>query len=460
MDAKRIDNGNKCFDNGDKKNSIAKPKTTRQINEKVKSTVFEQPGKKNQNKKIENVLILQGGGSLGAFACGVFKAISTNHIKLDIVAGTSIGGVNAAIIAGSKNEEHPEQELEKFWLELSDSFVDLDKTVWPFPSIRKNMKQSLASGYYTHYFPFFPEHGVWSEKLKADEELIKIKQLRAFFSAAMFGVDNMFIPRWRKEPLRTDPEYFETAKWSYIYDHLPLAKTLEKYVDFDRLRPGGNPHARLIVTAVNVLTAEPLIFDSSTQQITPKHILATSAYPLYNFPWVEVNEGIYAWDGGLLSNTPLREVIEASPAYDKQILLVENYPKKVDALPTNLPEVYHRARDIIFCDKTEHNAKMAKVITRYLGYIQELYQLLEDNIDRVVIDKRQLERIRRKYIKFKRERGAEVKSIFYITRDERFPHVYENADFSPDTIRNSIMEGELKTYLALKNKGLTSTRHN
>jgi NTE family protein len=68
---------------------------------------------------------------------------------------------------------------------------------------------------------------------------------------------------------------------------------------------------------------------------------------------------------------------------------------------------------------------------------------LEDNIDRVVIDKRQLERIRRKYIKFKREHGAEAKSIFYITRDERFPHVYENADFSPETIKNSIMEGEL-----------------
>jgi NTE family protein len=55
------------------------------------------------NKKIENVLILQGGGSLGAFGCGVFKAISQKNVKIDIVAGTSIGGVNAAIIAGSKN---------------------------------------------------------------------------------------------------------------------------------------------------------------------------------------------------------------------------------------------------------------------------------------------------------------------------------------------------------------------
>ena len=45
---------------------------------------------------IENVLILQGGGSLGAFGCGVFKALSQKGVKIDIVAGTSIGEVNAA----------------------------------------------------------------------------------------------------------------------------------------------------------------------------------------------------------------------------------------------------------------------------------------------------------------------------------------------------------------------------
>ena len=48
---------------------------------------------------MENVLILQGGGSLGAFGCGVFKALAQKNIKIDIVAGTSIGGVNAAIIS-------------------------------------------------------------------------------------------------------------------------------------------------------------------------------------------------------------------------------------------------------------------------------------------------------------------------------------------------------------------------
>ena len=68
-----------------------------------------------------------------------------------------------------------------------------------------------------------------------------------------------------------------------------------------------------ILTAVKVLTAEPLTFDIWKMQIKPNHLLATSAYPIYGFPWVEVDNGVYAWDGSLLSNTPVREVIAASP---------------------------------------------------------------------------------------------------------------------------------------------------
>ena len=141
--------------------------------------------------------------------------------------------------------------------------------------------------------------------------------------------------------------------WTYIYDHTPLLKTLENYIDYNRLKPDGKPNSRLILTAVNILNAEPLTFDSSKEQITPQHILATSAYPLYNFRWAEVKKGIYSWDGSLLSNTPLREVIDASPVNDKRIFIVENYPKKVGLLPKNLREVYHRARYIMFSDKTE-----------------------------------------------------------------------------------------------------------
>src|SRR5688572_32136294 len=72
---------------------------------------------------VENVLILQGGGSLGAFGCGVFKALASSNIKIDIIAGTSIGGLNASIIAGSKGEDHPEKALEQYWLELGESSI-------------------------------------------------------------------------------------------------------------------------------------------------------------------------------------------------------------------------------------------------------------------------------------------------------------------------------------------------
>ncbi|MDQ6864891.1 MAG: patatin-like phospholipase family protein [Thermoproteota archaeon] len=75
---------------------------------------------------LENVLILQGGGSLGAFGCGVFKALANNNVKLDIIAGTSIGGVNAAIIAGSKDDKYPEKILEQFWFELAEGSKALD----------------------------------------------------------------------------------------------------------------------------------------------------------------------------------------------------------------------------------------------------------------------------------------------------------------------------------------------
>ena len=392
---------------------------------------------------LENVLILQGGGSLGAFGCGVFKALENNKIKIDIVAGTSIGGVNAAIISGSKDGEQAGQLLEQFWLELADSYVDLERI--PLSTLLPIAGEALDRFDYTSILRK-EQHNDGLTNM----DRLKIKSLKSFYSSVIFGNDKMFRPRWRPEYALSDPEYFQPSKWTYIYDHWPLVKTLEKYIDYNKLKPNGNPNSRLIVTAVDVLTAKPLTFDSSRQQITPRHILATSAYPLYNFPWIEVEDGVYGWDGGLLSNTPLREVIDASPVNNKQIFLVENYPKEVDGLPTNLPEVYHRARDIIFSDKTEHNVTMSKVITAYLRYIEELYQIIEDHVDINKIDHRQLENIRKKYKKYKQQRGAEIKGIHYVTRDEPFPATYENADFSPETIRNSIRDGESKTNHMLK----------
>jgi NTE family protein len=453
---RRIETYNKNLDKEKNKRNDSGISVTTPSSSSSSSSSWSSPSKdKSKSKTIENVLILQGGGSLGAFGCGVFKALAKRNIKIDIVAGTSIGAVNAAIIAGSKEGDSSEQVLEQFWLELSDSFVDFNNTASffsysSFPGLSERLMHTL-----NNYYPysFFRRRKIEGEEnhhqSESANEKAKIKQLSSFYSSAIFGNDKMFKPRWKPEYAISDPEYFTPEKWTYLYDHSPLARTLDKYIDYKKLNPDGKPNARLIITATNVLTAEALIFDSSKQQITPKHILGASGYPSYNFPWIEVEKGVYAWDGSLLSNTPLREAIDASPVNDKRIFLVENYPKNIDVLPRNLAEVHHRARDIIFSDKTEHNVTMSKIITRYLEYIEELYQIVEHYTDHTELGGEQLKRIRHKYKKYKQERGAEIKQIFHISRDEPFPHIYENADFSPETIKNSIEEGEAKTNQAI-----------
>jgi NTE family protein len=393
---------------------------------------------------IENVLILQGGGSLGAFGCGVFKALANSDIKIDIIAGTSIGGLNASIIAGSKGEDHPEKALEQYWLELGEGSANLNS---PFMEwLARYPTPTLITPLPPPPPPTTPTTGH-----SAMTHISQFESVMSFYSSAIYGNNKIFAPRWRPEFAFTDPEYFTPNKWTYLYDHSPLVKTAEKYIDYNKLQPNGKPNSRLIITAVNVMTAEPLIFDSAKQQITSKHILAATGYPSYYFPWAEVEKGVYAWDGSLLSNTPLREVIDASPAKDKQVFLVENYPKRCDILPDNLLEVQHRARDIMFSDKTIHNVQMSKIITYYLRLIDDLYKMLEGHFSsEKKEDIEKFEKIRARYKKVSKDHGAEIKRVHYITRSEPFPSLYENADFSVDTIKASIKDGELKTNQILK----------
>jgi NTE family protein len=395
---------------------------------------------------IENVLILQGGGSLGAFGCGVFKALANNNIKIDIIAGTSIGGLNASIIAGSK-EDHPEKALEQFWLELAEGSANVNS---PFMEWVAGYPTSTSTLTLTPIPTPSPRPPPTTDH-SALTHISQATSTMSFYISAIYGNKKIFLPRWSPEFALSDPRYFIPNKWTYMYDHSPLVKTAEKYIDFNKLQPNGKSNSRLIITAVNVLTAEPLIFDSTKQQITSKHILAATGYPSYHFRWVEVEEGIYAWDGSLLSNTPLREVIDASPVNDKRVFLVENYPKKCDTLPDNLSEVQHRARDIMFSDKTLHSVKMSKAITYYLRLINDLYKMLEDNFDsNRKEDREKFEKIRARYEKVSEGHGAEIKGVYYITRSEPFPSLYENADFSVDTVKASIRDGELKTNQKLK----------
>ncbi len=126
----------------------------------------------NNNNGIENVLILQGGGSLGAFGCGVFKGLANNDIPIDIVAGASIGGVNGAIIAGSKGKEHPKRLLEQFWLELYENYVDISRS--PFDVHSQFVEQVL--------FPFtYPQYLSSSSSLTENEKNLLTKTDESYY---------------------------------------------------------------------------------------------------------------------------------------------------------------------------------------------------------------------------------------------------------------------------------------
>jgi NTE family protein len=414
-----------------------------------------------KNRAVENVLVLQGGGSLGAFACGVFKALVKEHIKIDVVAGTSIGAINGAIIAGSKSSQ-PEVDLENFWMELAES------------------SHEIIPNYLTLLYDFQRR----TMNLRNNPS--------ASANAAAFGVPKMFLPRWNPVYMFSDKDYLMPQNWTYYYDNTPLVKTLEKYIDYEKL---VSPHKkinkeknnsssddnkfttssnsanyiRLVITAVNVLTAEPLVFDSDHLSIVSKHLLASCGYPNYGFPWVEIEKGVYGWDGSLLSNTPVREVIGSSPRNDKNIFIVENYSREIDRLPANMTEVLDRAKDIMFSDKTLHNLKMAKVMTRQIQLIERLYEYFEKSENKTisqVVDsgektndksndytytQNEIEKIRKEYKNLVQNRGAEILSVTRIVRSRvENPNVSKNADFSVKTIKQMISEGERKTLQQIK----------
>lgn len=393
----------------------------------------------NDSRKIENVMVLQGGGSLGAFACGAFKAMVKEGIKIDIASGTSMGAINAAIIAGSKSDQ-PEKDLEEFWLDLAES------------------SYSIVPDF------FFLDYGQHTRTISFK------RTPAAGINSALFGVPKMFVPRWlggEAEPVFKDimgqnSSTLIPSHWTYLYDHSPLGKTLEKYIDFSKLDSNQSPkklspyNARLIITCVNVLTADPIVFDSAKMRIQTKHLLATTAYPVYGFPWVKVEENTYAWDGSLLDNTPVRQVLSASPKNDKYIYIVENYPRNIDRLPSDLMEVADRTRDIIFSDKTEVSLRLSKFITRQIKLIEQLYDVFE-TADRSKFDPEKIRLIKEEYNAVVNNHGAEILEVNRIYRERMStPHLLKNADFSPKRIRELIVQGERKTRDYLKNKRLAN----
>jgi len=252
------------------------------------------------------ILVLQGGGALGAYQAGVFESLSKVYREPNWVAGISIGAINAALIAG--NPAHSRiARLREFW-ELVSSSLAAPGCVQSIPA-REGLNEASAS------------------------------------QVMLFGVPGFFKPRFPPAPFQPRGS-LEAISY---YDTAPLKSTLERLVDFDRINAGP---LRLSVGAVNVRNGNFAYFDSSKQTIDARHIMASGALPP-GFAPVEI-DGEHYWDGGLVSNTPLQYVLD-QPGKRRRVVFQVDLFAALGALPATLAEVTEREKDIRFSSRTRLN---------------------------------------------------------------------------------------------------------
>lgn len=269
----------------------------------------------------QTVLILQGGGALGAFEAGVVKALEHTRLRADIVAGVSIGAFNGAIVAS-----HPKgaaRALEAFWSELA---------MFTPSSAHEPTRRWLAS-----------------------------------LHAMVWGVPALFRPRW----LQMVWDWSSPTGWTSLYDFAPARRLLTKYVDFKGLR--SSP-VRLLVSAVEVETAELQLFDSYVDDIGVDHILASGSLPP-GLPWTRIGERHY-WDGGIVSNSPLEQVVERCGVVGKRVVVVDLFSRQRN-LPTTMADVWSRRDEIIYAERIRRTGFEDAVFGEFRKLVEECLSQLE-----------------------------------------------------------------------------------
>ena len=370
--------------------------------------------------KLETVLVLQGGGSLGAYECGVYKSLYKKGIEFDVLAGSSIGAINTSIITAAQNAgKDAPSILEDFWLSLSENLLYAEH-VLSLPNISSDkMRAMLFSAY-----------------------------------SVFYGIPKAFLPKWF---MPSSPNYFLPHLWNYLYDTTPLKKTLRHYIDFEMLQKmdtdkNDSGYSRLIITSTDIQKGEPVIFDTAQMSVDVDSIIACAGYPFYGIRWTE-KDGRYLWDGSLLTNTPMMEVMRASPMKNKKFYIVDVFPRQQKEIPNSMMGVLHRARDIIFMDKTDRNVEMLKVNEKYLNLLKNIYSIIysEDaQVDQKTKDK--LKELDPEYHSLTQKHGAAITDVIRIGKKEDDLHyLFEDADFSTYRIKKLIAEGEKDAERAISN---------
>ncbi len=273
------------------------------------------------------VLVLQGGGALGAFQAGVYHALHDAGIEPDWVIGTSIGAINASIIVGNEPDNRL-AALQEFWQRVAH------QSIW----------------------------GVWSPQ---------VAQVLANWVTVSAGLPGFFAPNpfaflGAHVPLGTEHAgYYSTA---------PLERTLSELVDFSLIKRNK---PRLTVGAAHVETSQMRYFDSRATEIGVKHVLASGALPPA-FPAVRI-DGEYYWDGGILSNTPAEAIFDDNPRRNSLVFAVHMW-NPVGPAPETIWEVLHRQKDIQYSSRVAtHIARQAQ-IHRLRHVIKELATYIPEEL--------------------------------------------------------------------------------
>ena len=287
------------------------------------------PGKKRaaQHDGLPDqvVLVLQGGGALGAYQVGVYEALHDAGIEPHWVIGTSIGAINAALIAGNAPDQRMER-LNTFWRHIEKPATMTGPLDW------------LGMGN-------------WAANL----------------ATVAYGIPAFFEPNLAAMRGTRANVGVESAAY---YSTEPLRHTLGELVDFGRLNQGPT---RLTVGAVNACTGNMRYFDSRDEALCVDHVMASGALPPA-FPAVRIDGEPY-WDGGLYSNTPIEAVLDDRPRRDSLIFAVNVWHQTAPE-PESIWQVMGRQKDIQFASRADSHIARQKQIHRLRHVIRQLTEQL------------------------------------------------------------------------------------
>jgi NTE family protein len=283
-------------------------------------------GGRAANKPLQVVLVFQGGGALGAYQAGVYQALHEADIEPDWIIGTSIGAINASLIAGNPPENRLAR-LEEFWRRMRrKEFFAL--SAWP-----------------------------------------GLSDAASYWSTVLGGIPGFFEPN----PLAFLGAHYPLGRdKAGFYSTMPLEKTLLELVDFSLIK---HCTPRLTVGAAHVRTSEMRYFDSRETAITAGHVMASGALPPA-FPAVRIDGELY-WDGGILSNTPTEAIFDDVPRRNSLIFAVHMW-NPMGPEPETIWEVLHRHKDIQYSSRVATHVVRQRQVHRLRHVISELVRHLPE----------------------------------------------------------------------------------